>query len=84
MKKLLFAGFISASMLSSCVISHNVELTGQPIGTKVGVSKVGPFIGKDSSVKAAAENGKITTIGAWERTTKVFLITWTVTRVYGN
>jgi hypothetical protein len=84
MKKLIFIGLIAAGSLSSCVISHNVQLTGQPIGTKTGVSKVGPFVGKDGSVKAAAQNGGITTIGALERTTKVFIIPWTITRVYGN
>ncbi len=84
MRKLIFIGLLSACTFSSCVVSHSVGLTGQPIGTKTGVSKVGPFMGKDASLKAAAEQGNITTIGGWERTTKFFIIPWTVTRVYGN
>jgi hypothetical protein len=38
----------------------------------------------DTSVKAAADNGKITVIGAVEVTTKVFIFPITKTKVYGE
>lgn len=84
MKKMILLGLVVVGSLSSCTISRQVELTGQPIGTKTGIAKVGPFVGTDASIKAAAAMGGISEIGAWERTTKVFFITWTVTKVYGN
>lgn len=84
MKKNFFLGLLFVSILSSCTVSQRIELTGQPIGTKTGISKTGPFVGSDASLKAAAAAGDISVIGAWQRTTKVFIISWTVTKVYGN
>jgi hypothetical protein len=84
MKKMIFLGLVFVGSLSSCMVSQRLELTGQPIGTKTGVSKTGPFVGNDASLKAAAAAGDISVIGAWQRTTKWFVITWTVTKVYGN
>jgi hypothetical protein len=84
MKKLILLGFLFVGTLSACTLSQRIEVTGQPIGSKTGVAKTGFLVGNDASLKAAAANGNISTIGAWERTTKFFIVTWTVTKVYGN
>ena len=84
MKKLILNGRVFAGSLASCTVSQRIEVTGKPIGTKVGVSKTGFLVGNDASLKEAASNGNISEIGAWQRTTKFFIITWSVTKVYGN
>ena len=65
MKKtvLLFAvaGVLS---LSSCVISKSHQITDNPIGTKVGMSKGRNLLIGDAGIAAAAKNGKITKIGS--------------------
>jgi len=71
-------------VLGSCTVYHDIQLTGQPMGTKEGVAKSKVF-GGDYSIKTAAENGDITTIGAVETKTKVYLIfPISTTRVYGK
>ncbi len=60
--------------LSSCTVGQQYQVTGAPIGSKEGMAK-SKIIGKsDFSVKAAAENGGITTIGAVQHTQKMILI----------
>ena len=61
-KVIMFAG--GAILLTSCTISRSIQLTGQPIGSKTGEAQA-VLVG-DSSIKAAAENGKIKTIGVSE------------------
>lgn len=72
--------------LSSCTVSHSLELTGNPIGTKEGVSK--NSFAKDDAVFGAVEaakNGNITTIGAVEVKHKNYLIiNKIITKVYGE
>ena len=83
MKKLLFMAGV-AIIASSCTISQTDQLTGQPIGSKVGVAKSSIIGNSDASVKAAADNGKIAVIGAVEITTKIFIFPVTKTKVYGE
>ncbi len=84
MKKTLLICGVSCAMLSSCMVSQSYQITGAPIGTKTGKAK-SKFIGNsDTSVLAAAKNGKITKIGAVEITNKVFIIPITTTKVYGE
>lgn len=71
--------------VSSCTSVRNYQITGQPIGTKTGISKSKVFGNSDSSIKAAAENGGITVIGAVETTAiTYFLIPIYKTKVYGE
>jgi len=83
MKKLFFMAGV-AIIASSCMVSQSYQLTGQPIGSKVGMAKSKIIGDSDTSVKAAADNGKITVIGAVEVTTKVFIFPITKTKVYGE
>jgi hypothetical protein len=71
MKKLTYTiGLIL--IFSSCTISREYQITGQPIGTKTGVAKSRIFGNSDTSIKKAAENGNITKIGAVEYQRKLF------------
>jgi hypothetical protein len=54
------------------------------MGTKTGVAKSKIIGDSDTSIKAAAANGKITVIGAVEVTTKLFFFPIVTTRVYGE
>lgn len=83
MKKTLYAAGLMAIM-ASCTVSQSYQITGQPIGDKTGVAKSKLFGNSDTSIKKAAENGKITVIGAVEITTKIIFIPITKTKVYGN
>lgn len=83
MKKILFMAGV-AFMFTSCTISQSYQLTGEPIGTKVGLAKSKIIGDSDTSIKKAAENGKITKIGAVEITTKIFIFPITKTKVYGE
>ena len=84
MKKLLLLTGIVATF-SSCTIYRDYQLTGEPIGTKTGISKSKVLGNSDYSINKAAENGDITTIGAVEITSKIFfLFPVTTTKVYGN
>lgn len=76
---------VALLMFSSCTLYHSYEVTGAPIGTKTGVSKSSAFGTGDFGIKAAAANGKITTIGAVETVTKSYVIVaLTKTYVYGE
>jgi len=80
MKKIiLFFGI--CIVITSCTISRNYQITGQPIGTKTGVAKSRIIGNSDTSIKKAAENGKITKIGAVEFQRKLIR---TKTVVYGE
>lgn len=59
-------------LISSCTITRNYQLTGQPIGTKTGVAKSRIIGNSDTSIKKAAENGNIKKIGAVEIKTGIF------------
>lgn len=83
MKKLFFISALALG-LGSCTISRTYQLTGEPMGTKVGVAKSKIIGDSDTSIKAAAKKGNITVIGAVEMTTKVFFFPITKTIVYGN
>jgi hypothetical protein len=83
MKKLFIMAF-SILALSSCMVSQTYQLTGEPMGTKTGVAKSKIIGDSDTSIKAAAANGKITVIGAVEVTTKLFFFPIITTRVYGE
>jgi hypothetical protein len=83
--KLIFPVFIGFGLfLGSCMVSRSYSLTGQPIGTKTGVAKSKIIGNSDTSLKKAADNGKITVIGAVEITTKFFIFPFTKTKVYGE
>ncbi len=82
MKKILM--FVCATgLLASCTVSRSIQLTGQPIGTKKGKASASIF-GGDNSIKTAAKKGNIKTIGATEVVTKVFIIPFAQTKVYGE
>jgi len=83
MKKIFMMAGV-AILFTSCTISQSYQLTGQPIGSKTGVAKSKIIGDSDTSIKTAAENGKISVIGAVEITTKVFFIPITKTKVYGE
>lgn len=65
MKKTIFIGGFLL-VFTSCTISRDYQITGQPIGTKSGVAKSKIIGNSDTSIKKAAENGNITKIGAVE------------------
>ena len=83
MKKIIYISLLALTA-GSCTISRDYNLTGQPIGSKIGVAKSKIIGNSDTSLKKAAENGNITVIGAVERTTKIFFFTFTKTKVYGE
>jgi len=84
LKFLMMAGSIMFVM-SSCTIGQQYQVTGAPIGSKEGQAKTKIIGNSDFSVKAAAENGGITTIGAVQHTQKMILIfPVSKTTVYGN
>ena len=85
-KKLtIILGFTSVMMMTSCVISQSYQLTGNPIGTKTGISKLSAFGVGDYSIKTAANKGKIDKIGAVEVTVKSYFFGFqTITKVYGE
>lgn len=74
----------AALLMASCTVSRTIQITGEPIGTKTGVAKSKVFGDSDTSIKKAAEKGKITVIGAVEITTKVVIFPITTTKVYGE
>ena len=83
LKKSIYVGLLAIG-LGSCVVSQSYQLTGQPVGTKVGVAKT-TFKNRDYTVRTAAKNGKIETIGAVEIRVSMFLIiTFFKTTVYGE
>jgi hypothetical protein len=83
MKKLCIISALALG-LGSCTISRTYQLTGEPMGTKVGVAKSKLIGDSDTSIKTAAKKGNITVIGAVEMTTKIFIFPITKTIVYGN
>lgn len=68
-------------IITSCTISRDYQITGQPIGNKSGVAKSKIIGNSDTSIKKAAENGNITKIGAVEFQRKLIR---TKTVVYGE
>ncbi|MEY4604340.1 MAG: TRL-like protein family [Bacteroidota bacterium] len=83
MKKLFIISALALG-LGSCTISRTYQLTGEPLGNKVGVAKSKLIGDSDTSIKTAAKKGNITVIGAVEMTTKIFIFPITKTIVYGN
>lgn len=85
-KKFLLIGGLSVLMSTSCMLSQEYQLTGKPIGTKVGVAKSSWLLSGEFGVKDAAKNGGITKIGAVEITVKHFAIVFNrcTTKVYGE
>lgn len=65
MKNVIYIGGFLL-IFTSCTISRDYQITGQPIGTKSGVAKSKIIGNSDTSIKKAAENGNITKIGAVE------------------
>ena len=70
--------------LSSCVVYESHSVTGNPIGTKVGVAKSKAFGNSDVSMRTAAKNGKIDKIGSVETRTTIFIIPFIKTTVTGE
>lgn len=83
MRKIVLALGVLAGM-NSCMVARSYQLTGEPIGEKVGVAKSKIIGNSDTSIKTAAANGGIKVIGAVEITTKIFIFPITKTKVYGN
>jgi hypothetical protein len=87
MKKLkLFIIPLSIGMyLTSCTIAHTAVVTNNPVGSKVGVAKAGPF-SKDADVSysKAMENGKISKVGIAEFKATVFIFPTFKTTVTGE
>ena len=81
-KSLMFLGVLA--MLTSCTVSRSIQVTGQALGTKEGIAKSRVFQNSDTSIKKAAENGQIETIGAVEIITKLFIVPFQQTKVYGE
>ncbi len=79
---LMFVG--AAALFTSCTVSRSIQLTGEPMGTKKGVAKSSILGNSDFSLKKAAKNGNVKTIGAVEVTTKVFVLPFITTKVYGE
>lgn len=74
MKKLTLMAAVIFS-LSSCVVYETHTITGNPIGTKKGVSRVGPFSkNKDHSMVTTAKKGKIDKIGSVDTKMTVFIL----------
>lgn len=71
--------------LQSCVMKSYM-ITDNPVGTKVGVARLGLFSkDKDISLEKAAKNGKITKISTVEvKTTYVLILPFTKTTVTGE
>jgi hypothetical protein len=82
--KLFIAALCVAGLMSSCVTSSYL-VTDNPVGTKVGVAKLG-LIGKDKdmSLEKACANGKIKNIGTVEIRTTVIIFPFTKTIVTGE
>ncbi|PLX06439.1 MAG: hypothetical protein C0596_18410 [Marinilabiliales bacterium] len=72
--KLLFLTASVGMFLASCTIYHQVDVTNNPVGTKVGVAKGSNFGNCDVTLETAAKNGGITKIGTVEYKAKGFLI----------
>jgi hypothetical protein len=84
LKFLMMAGSLMYVM-SSCTIGQQYQVTGAAIGSKEGQAKSKIFGKSDFSIKAAADNGGITTIGAVQHTQKLILgFPIFKTTVYGN
>lgn len=70
--------------LTSCTTSAYL-ITDNPVGTKMGIARMGLFgKNKDVSIEAAAKNGKITKIGTVEMKTTFFIFPFTKTIVTGE
>tara|TARA_R110002049_G_scaffold216691_2_gene388151 strand:- start:196 stop:450 length:255 start_codon:yes stop_codon:yes gene_type:complete len=84
MKKLTLMAAVIFS-LSSCVVYESHTVTGNPIGTKVGVAKSSVF-GKDQdyTMATAAKKGKIDKIGSVETKVTVFIFPFYKTVVTGE
>jgi len=84
--KLIAFGFALSLGMSSCVVDQVHSVTGNPIGTKVGVAKGTMFMNPnfDISMQAAAKNGGINKIGSVEIKTTIFIIPFYKTTVTGE
>ncbi len=84
MKKLTLMAAVIFS-LSSCVVYESHTVTGNPIGTKRGVSKVGAFSkDKDFTMAGAAKKGNIDKIGSVDTKVTVFILPFYKTIVTGE
>lgn len=83
--KLLVIPIALGIYLTSCTIAHTAVVTNNPVGSKVGVAKAGPFM-KDSDISyiKAMENGKITKIGIAEFKATVFIFPFYKTTITGE
>tara|TARA_B110000971_G_scaffold164488_1_gene168366 strand:+ start:1445 stop:1720 length:276 start_codon:yes stop_codon:yes gene_type:complete len=80
---------VISSFLMSCAVTSPMMVTSNPIGDKVGTSKVtcmfGFFCNGDGGLQAAAKNGGISKIATVDITSKGGLLKSTVTTtVTGN
>jgi len=78
-----------ASCLMSCSVTSPLMVTNNPVGDKVGTSKItcmfGYFCNGDGGIQAAAKNGGISKIATVDVTTKGGLLKSTITTtVTGN
>ena len=66
MKK-IYGFLITAILMGSCTVSHQVTVTNNPVGTKTGIAK-GTNFSKDLDIssESACKNGGITKIGTME------------------
>lgn len=83
--KLFICAVAISGFMSSCVTTTYM-ITDNPVGTKVGVAKLGFFAkDKDISLEKAAADGKITKIGTVEtRTTFIVIFPIVKTTVTGE
>ena len=88
MKKIksLLIGAILIAGISSCVVDQVHTVTGNPMGSKVGVAKGTMFMNPnfDVSMQAAAKNGGINKIGSVDIKTTIFIIPFYKTTVTGE
>lgn len=71
---LLLGGFLLASA-TSCVVSLEHQITGNPVGTKKGVVKSNAFkANNDYSIRKAAKKAGIDKIATIDIKTSVFII----------
>ncbi len=84
MKKLTLLAAVVFS-LSSCVVYESHTVTGNPIGTKRGVSKVGAFSkNKDFTMATTAKKAKIDKIGSVDTKLTYFILPFYKTVVTGE
>jgi hypothetical protein len=85
MLKNLFLACVVGLSLGACTVSQSYQITGKPVGTKVGVSQTKPFAkAQDYTIRTAVKNGNIKTVGAVQVTQKIVFIPTFKTTVFGE